>query len=77
MFAYSLYVTMGCILFLQGVLAISRWAAVCTHYWFTVQKSVVASTMGCLVPAFIPGLPALGLWGNLGFDEGTGERVCG
>ena len=77
MFAYSLYVTMGCILFLQGVLAISRWAAVCTRYWFTVQKSVVLSGMGCLIPALILVLPAWGLWGNLDFDEGTGERGRG
>jgi hypothetical protein len=38
MFAYSLYVTMGCILFLQGLLAISRWATVCTRYWLLFRR---------------------------------------
>ena len=74
MFAYSLYMTMGCVLFLQGVLAISRWAAVCKQYWFSVRKSMCASVMGCLVPAFLMFLPALEVWGDLGFDEGTGDN---
>ena len=77
MFAYSLYMTMGCVLFLQGVLAISRWAAVCKQYWFSVRKSMCASVMGCLVPSFIMILPSLEVWGNLGFDEGTGDNEMG
>ena len=39
----------------------------------TVQKNVLASALGCWIPALILVLPALGLWGNLGLGVGTSE----
>ena len=77
MFAYSLYMSMGMMVYLQAILAITRWAAVCRHYCFSVRKIIFSSVMGCLVPSAIMFLPAVGVWGDLGYDEGTGGSVGG
>ena len=39
-----------------------------------MQKSMLASSIGCLIPSLLLLLPALGVWGEMGFDEGTGEE---
>ena len=36
-------------------------------------QTIVAILIGCLVPTFLMFLPALGIWGDLGYMENTGS----
>eukprot|EP00092_Neocalanus_flemingeri_P002327 GFUD01002487.1.p1 GENE.GFUD01002487.1~~GFUD01002487.1.p1 ORF type:complete len:481 (-),score=100.37 GFUD01002487.1:359-1651(-) len=72
LFAFCFYFHYGCVLFIQGVLALSRWIAVCTQHRLTVKKSILACGLACLIPFLILLLPASGLWGNLGRVPATG-----
>ena len=82
---------MGCILMVQGILAVSRYLTVCRQYrwnsyqdqnaifgWmFRLKKplTIVLTAFGCFIPLFLMLLPALGIWGELGYMENTGINV--
>ena len=47
-FAFSFYVHMGCILMVQGILAVSRYLTVCRQYRWNFDKIKMSYLAGCL-----------------------------
>ena len=71
--AFTFYATTGSTLFLQAVLAITRYNFVCSRYRVDVPRCLLLCLTGILTPFVICTLPFTGVWGQYGYEEGTGE----
>ncbi|XP_023336863.1 uncharacterized protein LOC111707909 [Eurytemora carolleeae] len=67
--AYAFLWNHGNLLNIQAVLAVNRWAAVCTNMRITCQTSLYSILISCVVSTLILIVPSLGIWGNFSFDS--------
>ena len=70
---FTFYATTGSLLYLQAILAITRYSLVCTRWRISVTSIIIISSLGTVIPFLIFTLPLTEVWGKLGYIEETGK----
>ena len=61
-------------MYLQAILALTRYALVCSSYKMTGKTAIAISAAGSFLPFIIFFLPLTGIWGELGYEKGSGNH---
>ena len=69
---YTFYATTGSLLYLQAILAITRYTLVCSRVRISVNTIIIISSLGSIIPFLLFTLPLTEVWGGLGYVEETG-----
>ena len=73
MMGFCFYATTGSVLYLQAFLAATRYMLVCSTRRLAPASTMVISALVTLLPCLIFCFPLFQVWGEFGYEPGTGK----